>query len=276
MRYVMYMQTMEFDFVQYIELRKGLKKAQAREGVAYAFAPDLRMLRRTKQLKPVEMAMEEASKRFRQHIFPALLDRSERCTPEVHGQVYAAMAECAEKLHVRPYPVYITKQAEENVAFTVGFGEDAHTFLPQSLLAKLSAQDLLHVLGGECGRVQNGHTPLRTALFYATHHAQGLARFAVAPAKALLLVWLRRADITADRAGLLCTRSVEASEHALAALKPGLDSMECSRRTLALQHFANSRYFCSLLGQPGGETKEFCDDAVAELFDHPLPKKERA
>ena len=105
----------------------------------------------------------------------------------------------------------------------------------------------------------------RTALHYLTHNASTMTRWAVRPATLTLLAWARRADITADRAGVLCARSVDVSLIAMQKAFPEDDSRELARRYRAIQRFSGSLYYRTVVGQEAedGESTEDCDAAVA-------------
>src|SRR6185295_11143947 len=116
----------------------------------------------------------------------------------------------------------------------------------------LSESALLDVLGRECGRIQNGHVPFRTALHYLQHARNTLVRWAVRPATLTLQAWRRRADVTADRAGLLCARDLDVSLQTLTKVSTSsdgqIDSRELERRKRALSRFAGSAYYRTVVG----------------------------
>jgi Zn-dependent protease with chaperone function len=124
-------------------------------------------------------------------------------------------------------------------------------------------------------------------------------RFAAQPAVLALNGWSRRAEITADRAGLLCTRDLTVSTAAMVKLSVGsqrlfgnidvdeylrqLDETQAGpgrfeelfaaypylpKRVEALRLFAQTTYFRSVIGATGeaGMAKEDCDAKVAELL----------
>lgn len=256
------MPTYDFDFPRYIARRKGQREAQVREGAAYAFPGDTRVSRTLSRLRPVELALEEAARLFKERARAELLGPAVRATPERHARVFEAAARAARALHLSAPPVYVTPQPG-TAAQTLGTVEDATVIVPAPLAEALSPDELADLLGRECGRIQNGHVPYMTALHYLTNNAGGLTRWAVKPATASLTSWARRAQITADRAGLLCSRSLDVS---LAVLRRDKGVLDTARRERALTRFAGSQYFRKLVGQEGGEPAGACDAAVAELL----------
>src|SRR6185312_2581337 len=80
---------------------------------------------------------------------------------------------------------------------------------------------LLTVIGHECGHIHNGHVVYLTALHYLAHLAGVFVAWAVQPALVALRAWSRRAEITSDRAGMLCARNDAVAERALTKLALG-------------------------------------------------------
>ena len=117
--------------------------------------------------------------------------------------------------------------------------------------------------------------PFATALHYLTHAKSTLVRWAVRPATLSLQAWARRADVTADRAGLLCARDLDVSQSALGKIADASDSRVLDRRRRALARFAASAYYKTVVGSLGesaeatdeGESQEDCDNAVARILD---------
>lgn len=266
------MPTVDFDFQRYVARRKGARAAQVREGAAYAYPGDVRLLRTLDRLRPVQLALEEAGRLWKSGARAELLGTAVRALPPRFERVQQAARRCAEILHIDIPGVQIVPQPSGVI--TLGTEEETYIVLSQGLLELLSDSELLDVLGRECGRIQNGHVPFRTALHYATHNASTLVRWAVRPATLTLEAWARRADITADRAGLLCARNLEVSLGAMQKATPLLPTAEAGTGTLAqrqraLGRFASSIYYCTVIGRDGedGESAEDCDAAVADILD---------
>jgi hypothetical protein len=105
---------------------------------------------------------------------------------------------------------------------------------------------------------------------------------------AALGAWSRRANITADRAGLLCVRDVDGAcaalvkaalpePHASPSASIGDEAYQMvSRREAALRVFAESSYFHGVMGEAGGQPAETCDARVAEILSKGTGSREPA
>lgn len=204
------MASFDFDFPRYIARRKGAKEAEAREGAAYAYTGDVRVLRTLARLRPVTLAVEGAARLWRQSARAELLGTAIRVTERQFPRLDRVTARCAEALHVAAPTVYVSPSLEVPAwTFGAGTGEDAAIVVRAALLDEVSDAELAFVVGRECGHVQNGHVLYRTAYWFLRHSASSFLRWIVTPAVAALEAWRRRGDITADRAGLLCMRDVD-------------------------------------------------------------------
>lgn len=270
------MAAIDFDFQRYVARRKGARAAQVREGAGYAYPGDVRVLRTLDKLRPVQLALDEAGRLFRQLARAELLGPAVRVSLERYPQVLQAARRCADILHIDMPAVYIAPQPTG--VLTLGTDEESYIVLAEGLLEKLSTAELLDVIGRECGRIQNGHVPFRTALHYLEHAKNSLVRWAVRPATLTLSAWIRRADVTADRAGLLCCRDVEVSIAALGKVLGDAAGRELERRQRALRRFAGSAYYQSVAGYEAGrdgagEGTEECDAAVALILEDKDPSR---
>jgi Zn-dependent protease with chaperone function len=174
--------------------------------------------------------------------------------------VYALGQRCAERLHVTAPTIYVAVNDRGHEAHTLGTDDEAYVVLSGGLVAEATEAELADVIGRQCGKMQNGHVLPGTALFYLERFASRYVRWIVAPALATLRAWRRRAEVTCDRAGLLCTRDVDVSAAALRKTGVGAEYEE------ALRVFAESEYYRAMLKQPGGMTPEACDERVAEIL----------
>jgi Zn-dependent protease with chaperone function len=286
----------DFDFQRYIERRKGAREASTREGAAYAYAGDLKVLRTLDRLRPVKLAIEATVRMWKSVARAELLGTAVKVSPAQFPHIHEMAVKAAETLHISPPTVYISPALALN-AHTFGTEEDAYIVLNGMLVDHLSEGELLSVIGHECGHIQNNHVVFSTALYYLVNFANRFVKWVVAPAVIALQGWSRRAEITCDRASLLCTRNLDVSQAALLKLALGsqrlykdlnveaflaqLDESKggpakytellkdhpyVPKRVQALRVFAESAYYRGLSGQEGGLTADECDAKVAELL----------
>jgi Zn-dependent protease with chaperone function len=253
----------DFDFQRYVERRKGAREAQAREGASYAYAGDLKVLRTLDRLRPVKLALEATERMWRSAARAELLGSAVRLSSTSLPALHALAARAAERLHIGAPTVYVAPSLPQPAA-TFGTNDEAYLLINAGLVDRLNEAELTDVIGRECAHIQNNHVMFVTALYYLVHFANRFVRWVVTPATLALRGWARRAEITADRGGLLCTRDLGVSE---AARRKLIDDGELAeRRVAALRLFAESAYFRGVLGQEGGPSADECDARVAEVL----------
>jgi Zn-dependent protease with chaperone function len=258
------MATIDYDFQRYIARRKGALEAQAREGAAYAYAGELRLLRTLDRLRPVKLALEATVRLWRSAARAELLTGAVKTSSREQPKVHALVARCAERLHLPAPATYVALGDRTRWARTLGTEDEAYVVLSGALIEELTELELSDVIGRECGRIQNQHVLPATALYHLEHFAARYVRWIVSPALAALRGWARRAEITSDRAALLCTRDLDVSAGTIPKL--GATPEAAHVRIEALRVFAESEYYRAILKQPGGMTPEQCDAKVAALL----------
>jgi Zn-dependent protease with chaperone function len=292
----------DLSFSRYVAARKGAASARAREGAQYAYGPDLRVRSALDKLKPVTLAVE-ATLRFWQAVGRnRLLGRAVRVSDKQFPRIQSLIRRCADALQIPEPTLYVSPELQKAPAQTLGSTDDATIVLRAALIDNLTDEELTFLLGYECGHIQNGHTVYLTALYFLTDAANMMVRWGAQPAVLALNGWSRRADITCDRAGLICCRDLEVATSTLVKLAIGsrklygdIDVDEYLRqldesgrgygrfhelwathpylpkRVQALRLFAETTYYRSVVGGPGGAegsglTREACDARVAELL----------
>lgn len=212
----------QLDFNGYVEKKKsehaggGLDSA----GHDYTYISDKQTREAFEKARPIELAMSAAVRVFKQIGQNQILGNgvrvSERQFPRIHGLV----KQCADTLQIAQPSVYIVNNPMLN-AGTFGTNEDSFIVVHSGLVDHYTDDELLTVIGHECGHIHNSHVVYLTTLHYLTRIANVLVRYALEPAVVALRAWSRRAEITCDRAGMLCSGDVVHSHRALAKLALG-------------------------------------------------------
>jgi Zn-dependent protease with chaperone function len=137
-----------------------------------------------------------------------------RVTEKMFGRVYRSLQWACKILDVEEPELYLSFEAEAN-AFTYGRTRP-FIVLTTSLVDMLDDQELFFVIAHELGHIKAGH-PLYTLIArniaaVSTMLGQvtlGLGRLLGMGLELALYDWMRKAELTADRAGLLCVQDLE-------------------------------------------------------------------
>lgn len=286
------------DFSGYVDKKlKDLPDEGREGGRGYAYASDKHTRKVFESVKSAELAVAAAVKLFETYGKSELLGHAVKVGPRQFPRAHKLVEQCAETLGIRTPTVYIVNQPTMNAA-TFGTNEDSVIMVHSALVDHFTDQELLSVIGHECGHIHNSHVVYLTALNYLRFIAGAIFKHLLAPAEIALAGWMRRAEITCDRAGLLCCQSIEVATRALTKLALGsaklydqlnleafMDQYEelqsgigrfaeirqshpwLPKRVIALRHFADSQLYRAhaKLGE-GGLSMEQVDEKVHEVI----------
>jgi Zn-dependent protease with chaperone function len=238
---------MILDFGAFLETRRQeLAVHTAPGGVAdYAFGLDLVLRQRIAAIAParhlVRMLGATAGP-IQKHIH-----RMEMIAvgPRQFPEIYALGESCARRLGIGIPQIFIAP-TQELAAYTFATDDIAPiAVLSAGLIDALEPNQLLFVIGHECGHIHNLHGAYNIAVQNLTNplakiildqvvglgvaldlvtsvsHARLLAGAVTGALKMFFLNWSRSAEVTCDRAGLICCGSIETAERALASLATG-------------------------------------------------------
>lgn len=194
------------------------------EGARYAYAADLAMLRSFRHLRPVELAAAAIVRLNNEMLRGQLLGQAVRVTERQFPSLHRLVAHCATTLAVPVPQVYVTNSPVMN-AYTFGTEDDACIVLHSALVDRFTEKELLFVIGHETGHIQNKHVVYGTALIVLKSMAEAVLGPFVAPALVALNAWYRRAEITCDRAGLLCSRDLDSAAKSFVKLAVGSERL---------------------------------------------------
>jgi len=287
------------DFEAFVARRKAERAGGGAEstGHEYTYTFDRQTREAFENTRPVKMAVEASVRIAKQVGVHQMLGQavkvSERQFPRVHGLAKQA----CDTLQIPMPQVFLVSSPHLN-AGTLGTNEESFLFVNSGLVAEYSDEELLTVIGHECGHIHNSHVAYLTALHYLTYMAGMFLPWILQPALVALRGWSRRAEITCDRAGMLVAKDQAASERAITKLAVGsrklyeefnLDAfleqhqegaqgigkyMEVfathpwlPKRVLAMRAFGESQLYQKALGKPAvGLTMSEVDNRVAALL----------
>jgi Zn-dependent protease with chaperone function len=211
----------ELDFEKFVGYRREQRPAE-REGDshAYAYVADRNTRAAFEQMKAMELAVSAGVRIFK-HIGKAeLLGHAVKVGPRQFPRVHALSERCAETLGISTPNVYVVNNPHLNAA-TYGTNDDSFIMIHSALVDHLSDEELMSVIGHECGHIHNSHVVYLTALHWMQNLAGMFVRWISFPAFFALRAWSRRAEITCDRAGALCAGDLDIALRALTKLALG-------------------------------------------------------
>jgi Zn-dependent protease with chaperone function len=292
-------QAPRLDFEAFVSRKRAERSGGGAEttGHDYTYTFDRQSRVAFENTRPVALAVEASVRLFKQMGKHQLLGNavkvSERQFPRIHGITKQA----CDTLQIAMPQVFVVNSPVFN-AGTLGTNEDSFIMVHSSLVDQYSDDELLTVIGHECGHIHNSHVAYLTALHYLSFMAGMFLPWILQPAMVALRTWSRRAEITCDRAGMLVAKNTQASERAITKLAVGsrklyeefnLDAfleqheegnhgigryMEVfathpwlPKRVLAMRVFGESQLFHKAIGGPAtGLTMSEVDGRVAALL----------
>jgi Zn-dependent protease with chaperone function len=214
-------QAPQLDFEAFVARQKAERVAGAASADhEYTFTFDRQSRAAFENTRPVVMAVEASVRLFKklgQHqLLGNAVKVSERQFPRIHGIVHTA----ADVLGIAQPNVFIVNSPTLNAA-TFGTNDDSFIVVHSALIDHYSEDELLAVIGHECGHIHNSHVAYLTALHYLTYMAGVFMPWILQPALVALRAWSRRAEVTCDRAAMLVVKKEQVAERAIAKLAVG-------------------------------------------------------
>jgi Zn-dependent protease with chaperone function len=215
-------QTPHLDFNEFVARKKQERVGGGAEtsGHEYAYISDKNTRATFERIKPVELAVQSTVRMFKDVWRSELLGNSVKVSERQFPRIQNIAKQCADTLHIPVPTVYIVNSPVLNAA-TYGTNEESFIMVHSALVDHYSDEELLTVIGHECGHIHNSHVVYLTALHFLTQMAGLFVRWAVQPATLALRAWSRRAEITCDRAGMLCAKNAQVSARSLTKLVLG-------------------------------------------------------
>jgi Zn-dependent protease with chaperone function len=221
----------DLDFHTWLNRRERRLASHHQGGVPdYAFSLDWSLRQRLDSITPLRL-LAEALNSGTVPVQRAMNQMSGVVVgPEQFPQVHAMGVACAERLGIGVPQLFVTQDPSPN-AFTFATGHvDQIIVLTSGLLQTLNKAELFTVIGHECGHIHNRHVVYNTLwelltnvvarkLLIAALSMMGPAGWLMSLVDALFQLgttyvfgrWHRCAEITCDRAGLICAGDYAAS-----------------------------------------------------------------
>jgi Zn-dependent protease with chaperone function len=215
----------DFSFKNYIEQQKksSFIRFDSNNISDYSFIGDRQGLEILTKFEKIKIALESMVRIERDKVKAELLGGGVRVTSEQFPRIYNSLVYCSKKLGI-PIPETFVHQNVELNAFTIGTNDDSVIVLNNGLVDQLSEEELRYVIGHECGHIQNGHVTYMYMAYLMARVGYYFLWILIFPFLMALKHWSRQAEITADRAGLICCQDLQQAKQVM--VKAALGSKE--------------------------------------------------
>lgn len=194
------------DFGTYIEQMKRQEQAHRKGGIPdYAFALDYKLREQIRKIPHFHSisakVMEQQAARYRQIYATSAV----QVGPNQFPEIYEMTVDCAKRLGIGIPNIYVYPDQSLN-AVTYGGDLVAPTIVLHSgAVERLTPGELKCVIGHECGHVHNEHC-VYMMIYNVVEGLTSMTPFPFLSAVNMLLLlnWQRAAEVTSDRAALIC------------------------------------------------------------------------
>jgi Zn-dependent protease with chaperone function len=209
------------DFNAYVTRKRAERAGGAMIGEHdYSFVLDRQSRATVESARPIQLAVASTVRLWKQVWRGQLLGSAVRVSDRQFPRIQGITRECSEQLGIAVPQVYIVNSPHLN-AGTFGTDEESFILVHSALVDHYSDEELRTVLGHECGHIHNAHVVYLTTLHYLKTIAAAFIPWIVYPAMIPLNELSRRAEITCDRAGMLCSKNEQVAARALTKLVLG-------------------------------------------------------
>jgi Zn-dependent protease with chaperone function len=201
----------------YVHARRSNTDAHLVGGIPdYAFALDCNLRQKLHAMPGFERIAKAIANAYLPQIRQQYNLNSLKLGPTQMPEIYNMAVDCARTLGIGIPDVFIEHDSQMN-AYAYAMEDDSPLLVVTSgMLNRATPAEIKTVIGHECGHIHNNHTvyTLLADLLFKTAGATipslgTILSLASTPMKYALSAWSRAAEITADRAGIICSEKPE-------------------------------------------------------------------
>ncbi|MDE7290252.1 MAG: M48 family metalloprotease [Oscillospiraceae bacterium] len=204
----------ETSFIAYLSARTRSYKDHIVGGMMdYAFDSDFSI----KQKITTFPSWSKVHKNLTSHEIPSKIKRLFQSTDVAgslqHPEIYNAVQQCAEKLQISVPTVYVRNAPKKYEIYSIAAeGIEPCIVATTGLIEVCSKEELCFLVGCECGHIQNNHCIFSMAAPYFGINIQEdsddlesqESYKALTQIAGTMSEWIKLADVTGDRAGIIC------------------------------------------------------------------------
>lgn len=205
--------TIDISFMSYVNNRKSQTESHLEGGIPdYAYGPDYVLRQKIKAIPGVFPLFKAITNQYVPTMRQQINLKYLKVGPNQLTNVYEQVVDCARILGIGIPSVYVENNPAEINAYAVAYEDDAPLIvITSALLERYTPGELKAVIGHECGHIHNNHGIYNTAaqlilgsLASVIPGIQQILSLVSFPLRWSLMAWSRAAEVTCDRAGIIC------------------------------------------------------------------------
>ena len=215
----------DINFDAYVQQRLKHTQAHTDAGMPdYAYGMDFVLRQKMKGIPGLFPLFKALSSQ----IVPAMKQKYNlenlKVGPNQFPDIYEMTVDCARRLGIGIPTVFIEQNPSTINAYAYATEDDAPLIVITSALAeRYTPDELKAIIGHECGHIHNNHGIYNTAAMVILEAVavgipgiQQILQLATLPIRYALNAWSRAAEVTCDRAGVICSNDIDAGIYAQA------------------------------------------------------------
>lgn len=173
----------------------------------YAFALDYELRSKLDRIPHFHSLCRKITSTFVAREMQEVNQRALLAGPKQFPEIYQMGVECAHRLGIGIPNIYIENSSEFN-AYTIASDDTSPLLvLYTGIVDRMTPGELKAIIGHECGHIHNEHTVYKYVInmLFAKENPGSMWSYVLSQANAsLMLFWTRAAEVTADRAAIIC------------------------------------------------------------------------
>ncbi len=199
----------DVNFGKYIEKMKQQDDEHRINGIPdYAFALDFKLREQIRKLPFFYNLSKKLAEHNEARMRQIKMAGAVLAGPNQFSEIYEMTRDCAKRLKIGPPNVFIEHDQSMN-AYTYAADTASPTIVIHSgIIERLTPGELKCVIGHECGHVHNEHLVYQSICDWIDSMSSGLGgAFQILTYSNILLFyeWSRAAEVTCDRAAMICS-----------------------------------------------------------------------
>ena len=205
-------------FREYVQQRKSASNRHLQGGIAdYAFGSDFSLRQKIRSIPGFYALAKSITNVYVPQIKQQMALSAAKVGPTQFPEIYNMVTDCAKRLGIGIPSVYIVHSPGEMNAYAMATeDDDPLIYIYSSMVERFTSDELKAVIGHECGHIHNNHGIFNTAANLMINASAllipGVAQIVnllSTPLALGLKAWSRAAEVTCDRAGMICSERVE-------------------------------------------------------------------